>query len=120
MQTTPALPPAASPPPFTALEQVVGEIAADAAVALARALREFQTDGLSARETRMHVGDLIARLFELWQVGAGQIDFYAAARARGARLLQERYGKDIDARTIAVLIDAVLENLRQAIRPELN
>ena len=68
----------------------------------------------------MHVGDLIARLFELWQVGAGQIDFYAAARARGARLLQERYGKDIDARTIAVLIDAVLENLRQAIRPELN
>ena len=61
MQTTPALPPAASPPPFTALEQVVGEIAADAAVALARALREFQTDGLSARETRMHVGDLIAR-----------------------------------------------------------
>jgi len=53
-------------------------------------------------------------------VYAGQIDFYAAARARGARLLQERDGRDINARTIAVLIDAVLEILQQVVRLELN
>src|SRR5215831_18609042 len=101
------------------LEQVVAETAADAALATARALHEFQNGGLSSR-TQMDAGDQIVRLFELWQVCAGQIDFYAVARARGARLLQERYGRDINARTIAVLIDAVLENLQQAVRAELN
>jgi hypothetical protein len=53
-------------------------------------------------------------------VYAGQIDFYAAARARGTRLLQERYGRDINARVIAVLIDAVIEVLQQVVRAELN
>jgi len=114
--TTPAFLPAASPLPSAALEQVAGEIAADAAVALARAVHEFHTDGLSF-ETKMRVGDLIARLFEL-RLCAGPID--DAARTRGARLLRERYGEDLDARTIAVLIDGALEALRQAARMELN
>jgi hypothetical protein len=119
MLTTPASLPAASPRPSAlALEQVIGEIAAGAALAIARALREFQTHGLSF-EAKMRVGDLIARLFEL-RLCAGQIDFYAVARVRGARLLQERYGKDINARTIAVLIDGVIENLQQVVRAELN
>ena len=75
MLTTPAFLPAASPLPSAALEQVAGEIAADAAV----------------------------------------------ARARGARLLQERsHGEDLDARMLAVLIDAVLESLQQVVRSELN
>ena len=120
MLTAPTSLPAASlQPSALALEQIIGETAADAAVVLAQALREFQTDGLSSR-TRGHWGDLIVRLFELWQVGAGQIDFYAAARARGARLLQERYGEDINARTIAVLIGGVFEILQQVVRAELN
>jgi len=118
MQTTPALPPAASPPPFTALEQVVGEIAADAAVALARALCEFQTDGLSVG-AKMRVGDLIAQLFEL-RLCAGQINFYAIVRARGSHQLRERYGGDINARTIATLIDVVLEVVQHVVRMELN
>jgi len=119
MLTAPApLPVASALPSALALERVIGEIAADAAVALAKALREFQTDGLSAR-TRTHWGDLITRLFEL-RVYAGQIDVYAVARACGARLLQERHGKDLEARTIAVLIDAVIENLQQVVRAELN
>ena len=119
MLTTPASLPAASPRPSAlALEQVIGEIAAGAALAIARALREFQTHGLSF-EAKMRVGDLIARLFEL-RLCAGQIDFYAVARVRGARLLQERYGKDINARTIAVLIDAVIEVLQRVVRLELN
>jgi len=120
MPTAPTSLPAASlQPSALALERVIGKIAADAAVALARAVREFQNDELSTR-SRTQWGDRIARLFELWQVCAGWIDFYAVARARGARLLQERYGRDINARTIAVLIDAVIEVLQQVVRAELN
>ena len=66
----------------------------------------------------MRVGDRIARLFELRLVCAGPID--AVARTRGARLLQQRYGKDINARTIAVLADAVIEVLQHVVRAELN
>ena len=118
MLTAPTSLPAAS----LALEQVIGEVTARAALAVARALHEFQRDGLSTRKTRMHAGAQIARLFELWQVCAGQIDIYAVARARGARLLQERsYGEDLNARrTIAVLIDAVIESLQEVVRSELN
>jgi hypothetical protein len=101
------------------LEQNIGEVTADAAVVAAQAWHEFQSGGLTAG-TKMHGGDRIVRLFELWQVCAGWIDFYAVARARGARLLQERYGRDINARTIAVLIDGVLEILQQVVRVELN
>ena len=117
MLTAPTSLPAAS----LALEQVIGEVTAHAALAVARALHEFQRDGRSTRKTRMHAGAQIARLFELWQVCAGQIDIYAVARARGARLLQERsHGEDLDARMLAVLIDAVLESLQQVVRSELN
>ena len=121
MLTTPAFLPAASlQPSALALEQIIGEIAADAAAALARALREFQTDGLSPRNAASVFGDWIARLFELRQAYTGRLDFCAVAGAAGARLLRERYGKDLDARTIAVLIDGALEALRQAARMELN
>jgi hypothetical protein len=109
-----------SPAASLALEQVVGEVTARAALAVARALHEFRRDGLSARKTRMHAGAQIARLFELWQVCAGQIDIYAVARARGTHLLQERHGEDLNTRMLAVLIDAVLESLQQVVRSELN
>ena len=46
--------------------------------------------------------------------------FLQQAGAAGARLLRERYGEDLDARTIAVLIDAVIEVLQQVVRSELN
>jgi len=117
MLTVPA--PLSAPPSALPLEQIIGEVTAAAAVALARALHEFQTDGLSSR-TRAQGGDRIVRLFELRLVYAGQIDFYAVARARGTRLLQKRYGRDINARTIGVLIDAVIEVLQQVVRAELN
>src|SRR5262249_717892 len=120
MLTAPApLSVASALPSAPPLDEVIGETAAAAALAIAQALHEFQTDGLSSR-TRAQGGDLIAQLFELRLVYAGQLDFYAVARARGARLLQERYGEDINARTIAVLIDAVIEVLQQVVRAELN
>ena len=121
MLITPASLPAASPQPSALpLEELIGEIAAGAAVAIARALRD-QNDGLSPRNAASAFGDWIARLFELRLVCAGQIDFYAVARARGARLLQERsHGEDLDARMLATLLDAVLETLQQVVRSELN
>ena len=66
MLTAPtSLPVAPALPSALAFEQIIGEIAAGAALAIARALCEFQRDGLSARETRMHAGTQIARLWEL-------------------------------------------------------
>ena len=120
MLTAPASLPAASlQPSALALEEIIGEIAAGTALEIARALR-YQNDGPSFRNASSAFGDWIARLFALRQVCAGQIDFYAVARARGARLLQQRYGRDINARTIVVLIDGVLESLQHVLRSELN
>jgi len=111
--------PAASSLPSAPLLEQVRELTADAAATVARAWCESQNGGLTT-ETKMHGGDQIAQLFELWQVCAGQIDFYAVARAGGIRLLRERYSEDISARTIAALVDTVLEILQQAVRAELN
>ena len=68
----------------------------------------------------MHGADQLVRLFELWQVCAGRTDFYAVARARGARLLQKRHGRDISTRMIAALVDTVIEILQRVVRSELN
>ena len=112
--------PVASPQPSTLpLEEIIGEVAANAASAIVQALRH-QNNGLSPRNAASVFGDWIARLFELRQAYTGRLDFCAVAGAAGARLLRERYGKDLDARTIAVLIDGALEALRQAARMELN
>jgi hypothetical protein len=101
------------------LEQVIGEIVARAALEIARALRH-QNDRPSFRNAASAFGDRVAQLFELRQIYASQIDFYAAVRAAGVRVLQERYGKDVNARTIAALIDVVIEVLQHVVRAELN
>src|SRR5262245_61112609 len=112
------LPVAPALPSALLLEQVA-ELTADAAATVARAWCESQAGGLTAK-TKLHGGDQIAQLFELWQACAGQVDFYAVARAGGIRLLRERYSEDISARTIAALIDTALEILQHAVRAELN
>jgi len=119
MPTAPTPLPVAPAPPSALLLEQVGELTADAAATVARAWCESQNGGLTTK-TKMHGGDQIAKLFELWQVCAGQVDFYAVARAGDIRLLRERYSEDISARTIAALIDTVLEILQQAVRAELN
>jgi hypothetical protein len=112
--------PVASPQPSTLpLEEIIGEVAANAASAIVQALRH-QNNGLSPRNAASVFGDWIARLFELRQAYTGRLDFCAVVRARSAHVLQQRYGRDINARTIAVLIDAVIEVLRHAVRMELN
>ena len=116
---TTSLPVASSLPSTPLLEQVIGEVTANAALAIVRALRH-QNNGLSPRNAASAFGDWIARLFELRLVYAGQIDFCAVAGAAGARLLRERYGEDLDARTITVLIDVVIEVLRHVIAREMN
>jgi|SRR5215831_8440858 len=119
MPTAPVPLPVAPVLPSALLLEQVGELMADAAATVARAWCEFLNGGLTT-ETKMHGGDQIARLFELWQICAGQIDFYAVARARGIRLLWERHGEGIRARTLAALIDTVIEILQQVVRSELN
>jgi hypothetical protein len=119
MLTAPASLPAASSLPSALLLEQVGKLTADAAATAARAWYESQNGGLTTK-TKMHGGDQIAQLFGLWQVCAGQVDFYAVARASGIRLLRERYGEDISARTIAALTDTVIEILQKVVRSELN
>jgi hypothetical protein len=120
MRTAPASLAVVPPLPSTLpLEQVIGEITAGAALAIARALNEFQNSSLSS-STRTQGGDLVARLVELWLACADKVHFYAVARARGAQLLQERYGKDVNARTIDILVDGVLEVLHEVARSQLN
>ena len=112
-------PPVAPPPPSALLLEQVSKLTADAAVTAARAWCESQNGGLSTK-TKLHGGGQIAELFELWQICAGQVDFYAVARAGGIRLLRERFGEDISAQTIAALVDTTLEILQKAVRSELN
>jgi len=65
LTTSTSLPVASALPSALPLEQIIGEVTADAAVVLARALREFQTDELSTG-SRTQWGDRTAQLFELW------------------------------------------------------
>ena len=61
LTTSTSLPVASALPSALPLEQLIGAVTADAAVVLAQALHEFQTDGLSSR-TRAYGGDRIAQL----------------------------------------------------------
>ena len=96
MLIAPTSSPIASPRPSAlVLEDVVGEITAGAAVALAQALRESQTDGLSV-EVKMRVGDLIARLFALRLYTAGQMERRRHPRAAGT--LRQGHQRENDRR----------------------
>src|SRR5262249_13465867 len=119
MPTAPTPLPVAPALPSARLLEQVGELTADAAATVARAWCESQNGELTTKTT-MHGGSQIAELFELWQVCAGQVDFYAVARTGGIRLLRERCNKDISMWTITALIDTVLEIPQQAVRAELN
>ena len=117
MLTAPALLPVAPPLPSTPqLGQVIGQITASAAAAIARALREREHGRLDSKTTARAV-DLVALLFSLQRATAGELDFYATARAQGVQALQQRWGKTVNARTIATLVDGVIEVLSRLESP---
>jgi hypothetical protein len=105
--------------PVSWLERHVGEMVAGAAGNLALALSEFQDRGLTTH-TKMAGGDAIFQLFRLRQMMVGTWDFDRIAREHGRAVLRETCGADIDARTIDMLVDAVLEILAKVVRDQLN
>jgi hypothetical protein len=64
------------------IERHIGETVADAVCAISRALMEYHEGGLRA-ETKLTFGDLIGRLYELWQYTAGYMSFDDVARHHG-------------------------------------
>jgi hypothetical protein len=78
------------------IERHIGETVADAVCATGRALVEYQDGGVQA-ETKVRFGDLIARLYQLWQYTAGYMSFEDAARHYGKIVLRERFGDASDA-----------------------
>jgi hypothetical protein len=71
-------------------------------------------------ETRERGRVLIEDLLELRSATAGELDFDAAARLHGARILKDRYGQGVSDRTINSLVNAALEILGRIVRARLN
>jgi hypothetical protein len=101
------------------IERHVGETVADAVCAISRALMEHQEGGLRA-ETKLTFGDLIARLYELWQYTAGYISFEDAARHYGKIVLRERFGPDVSDAALDELMSWLLLIWAKSIRQVLH
>ena len=95
-----------------------GRLVADACGAIAMALREYQDGGLRA-ETKLHGGDLIARLYSLRQYMVGYWDFDAMARTYGKRVLRERYD-DLSDAALDELVSWPLDLLAKVVRSQMN
>ena len=79
------------------------------AIAVCAGVEEFQAGGL-APATRMQVGDLFVRLYQLQQKAALG-DFTAVARREGKRVLYQRHGATLRANFSDVALDAALDEL---------
>ena len=102
------------------IERHVGETVADAVCAISRALMEHQEGGLRA-ETKLTFGDLIGRLYELWQYTAGYMSFDDVARHYGKIVLRERFGSDVsEAALVDELLSFALDTLAQVVKKLLN
>jgi GAF domain-containing protein len=88
------LTPAPSPAtvaPASSIERLIGEVTATAAAALAKALAEYWTGGLT-RSTKSLGGDWIAQLYELRRATLTELNFEKVARVHGMQVLRERGG----------------------------
>ena len=102
------------------VERHIGQLVANAASAVALALREYQNGGLTSG-TKMAGGDCIAQLYTVRQFLIADFpDFDAIARKHGTLVLRETCGTDVDARTIDVLVDEVLAILSKVVRAAAN
>ena len=100
------------------IERHVGELVAGAASLVAEALREYQNGGLTTATKRR--GDCIAHLYRLRQFMIADWPFDAIARTHGVAVLRETCGTDVEARTIDILVDGVLEILAKVVRKAVN
>jgi hypothetical protein len=116
-------------PSAPSFDELIGEVVAAAACAIAQALREFQNGGLRT-ETKMHGGDLIAQLYALRQYMVGYWDFDRVARTMGKQVLREGYGElklalrephdDLSEATLDELVSWPLDMLAKVVRSQLH
>jgi hypothetical protein len=97
------------------IERQIGETVADA---ISCALTEY-LEGSVRAETKVRFGDLIVRLYEMWQHTAGYISFDDAARIYGKIVLRERFGDASDA-ALDELISWLLRVWAKALRQVLH
>jgi hypothetical protein len=100
------------------IEVLIGTVVAAAAIALLRALYEWE-NGLTPA-ARTAGGDLVAQLWELRQSTLGEIDFEQVARIYGTQALKKRCNGDYSATAGNILINNVLEILDKVVRTQLN
>ena len=113
-----ATPPA--PPASPSIECLIGELVAGAACLVAQGLGEFGHGGQINTDTRLQGGKLIEMLYELRRGFVGGMDFDHVAKTQGVRVLRERYGDVVDARTIEALVVAAVDILGRIVRLRLN
>src|SRR5262245_28684600 len=97
------------------IEEIVGKMVAQAAVALGAGVREFERGRLCLL-TKVAEADSIAQLYTARQFMIPAWDFEAVAREYGQRVLLESGGADVDASTAEILVDGVLSVLARVVR----
>jgi hypothetical protein len=101
------------------LEYTIGVLVASVAALLADGLCERQQGALTTR-TKKAGGDAVFELFRLRQFMIADWPFDDIAREYGRAVLRETCGSGIDARTVDVLVDEVLDILRKVVRAAAN
>jgi hypothetical protein len=96
--------------PDTEILERIGEVVANAAIAVCAGVEEFQDGGL-APATQMQVGELFVTLIQLQQSTLGEIDFATVARREGKRAIMRRHGAMLSKHYSAAVLDAALDEL---------
>jgi hypothetical protein len=105
-----ALAPATVPPE---IEQRIGDMVADAAIAVVAGVMDWEAQGKLAPATRARAGDLFVRMYELQEevrLSSG-IDFAAVAATGGKRTIMRRYGVVLAEHYGAATLDAALDQM---------
>lgn len=90
------------------IEAEIGRAVASAVTGLCFAVAESQNGGLRSA-TRTENGERVARMFELQEAHAGEIDFPTVARAAGKVVLRQYLGNDFYRQYSTEQGDAVLD-----------
>ena len=98
------------------VERRIGDVVADAAIAVCGGISDWENDARLSDATRTRVGDLFVRLFELQETTLGELNFDATARREGKRTimlrhgatLQQHYGPAMSAERLDAVLDEII------------
>ena len=111
--------PSSAAPAPDGTEHLIGEVMAAAAIALLRALYEWETGRLTPA-AKAAGGNLVAQLYELRAATMGEFDFEQVVRIHGLQALRARCVGEWNPVAGRILIDNVLDILRQVAKARSN